>query len=490
MRIAVQAETDANENRVAATPETVKTLIGLGAEMVVETGAGKGSAQDDAAYAAAGAAIAPDARAAAEGADAILRVRRPDPSELAGVKPGAILLAVLDPYGHEAELAAIAKTGVSAFAMELIPRITRAQSMDVLSSQANLAGYRAVIDAAASYDRAIPMMTTAAGAVQPARIFIMGVGVAGLQAIATARRIGGAVTATDVRPATKEQVLSLGAKFIAVEDEEFAAAETAAGYAKPMSPEYQAKQAELTASHIAKQDIVVTTALIPGRKAPILITKEMVATMGRGAIIVDLAAERGGNCELTRPGETVVTENGVKILGALNLAGSVAATASALYARNLVNFLKPLIDRETKVFAVNWDDEIVKATLLTRDGAMPHSNFQPPAGALEAAPAESPEAAPAAVTDEAPAAQDAAEAVAAPQPAESPAADDEAGDAGQAPEDESAPEDEPPAEDAAPEDAAPEDAAPDHAASDQAAAPGGARTPSRRPKPRGRTPRR
>jgi NAD(P) transhydrogenase subunit alpha len=263
--------------------------------------------------------------------------------------------------------------------MELIPRITRAQSMDVLSSQANLAGYRAIIDAAAAYDRAIPMMMTAAGSVQPARIFIMGVGVAGLQAIATARRIGGVVTATDVRPATKEQVLSLGAKFIAVEDEEFAAAETAAGYAKPMSPEYQAKQAELTASHIAKQDIVVTTALIPGRAAPVLITAEMVRSMRPGSIIVDLAVERGGNCELSRPGETVVSENGVKIIGNLNVAGRVPATASFLYAKNLVAFLQPLIDPATHDLAINWDDEIIKATLLTRDGALVHPNFQAPA---------------------------------------------------------------------------------------------------------------
>jgi NAD(P) transhydrogenase subunit alpha len=253
--------------------------------------------------------------------------------------------------------------------------------MDVLSSQANLAGYRAVIDAAAAYDRAIPMMTTAAGSVPPARIFIMGVGVAGLQAIATARRVGGVVTATDVRPATKEQVLSLGAKFIAVEDEEFAAAETAAGYAKPMSPEYQAKQAALTASHIAKQDIVVTTALIPGRPAPVLITAEMVRSMRPGSIIVDLAVERGGNCELSRPDETVVSENGVKILGNLNVAGRVAATASFLYAKNLVAFLQPLIDGATHELAINWDDEIVKATLLTRKGALVHPNFQAPAEA-------------------------------------------------------------------------------------------------------------
>ncbi len=384
MRIAVQAETDANESRVAATPETVKALAALGADVTVEAGAGRKSAIFDEAYAAAGASIAPDAAAAAADADVVLRVRRPNAAELAGVKPGAVVLAILDPYEHVDALQSLARAGVSAFAMELIPRITRAQAMDVLSSQANLAGYRAIIDAAAAYDRAIPMMTTAAGSVPPARIFIMGVGVAGLQAIATARRIGGVVTATDVRPATKEQVLSLGAKFIAVEDEEFAAAETAAGYAKPMSAEYQAKQAALTASHIAKQDIVITTALIPGRAAPVLITADMVRSMQPGSIIVDLAVERGGNCELSRAGETVVSDNGVKIIGNLNVAGRVPATASALYSRNLLAFLKPLINPETKDLAINWDDEIVKATVLTRDGALTHPDFQAAAGAAAA----------------------------------------------------------------------------------------------------------
>ncbi len=388
MRIAVQAESDANESRVAATPETVKALTALGAEVAVEAGAGRKSAIPDEAYAEAGAVIAQGPAAAAAGADVLLRVRRPSAAEVAGVKPGAAVIAIMDPYEHIDALQSLAGAGVSAFAMELIPRITRAQSMDVLSSQANLAGYRAIIDAAAAYDRAIPMMMTAAGSVQPARIFIMGVGVAGLQAIATARRIGGVVTATDVRPATKEQVLSLGAKFIAVEDEEFAAAETAAGYAKPMSPEYQAKQAELTASHIAKQDIVVTTALIPGRAAPVLITAEMVRSMRPGSIIVDLAVERGGNCELSRPGETVVSENGVKIIGNLNVAGRVPATASFLYAKNLVSFLQPLIDPASHELAINWDDEIIKATLLTRDGALVHPNFQAPADAgVQTAPA-------------------------------------------------------------------------------------------------------
>lgn len=376
MRIAVPAETDPAEARVAATPETVKTFIGLGAEVAVETGAGERSGIADEDYAQAGAVIEADTAATVRDADIVLRVRRPIAREIAGAKRGAAVIAIMDPYDYADELKFLASEGVCLFAMELIPRITRAQSMDVLSSQANLAGYRAIIDAAAEFDRAIPMMMTAAGAVPPAKIFIMGVGVAGLQAIATARRIGGAVTATDVRPATKEQVLSLGAKFIAVEDAESAAAETTAGYAKEMSAEYQAKQKALTASHIASQDIVVTTALIPGRAAPVLITADMVHSMRPGSIIVDLAVERGGNCELAQPDATIVTENGVKIIGHLNVAGRLPATASALYARNLLAFVEPLIDASAKALAINWDDEIVKATLLTKDGTLVHPNFQ------------------------------------------------------------------------------------------------------------------
>jgi NAD(P) transhydrogenase subunit alpha len=379
MRIAVPAETDPGEARVAATPETVKKFIGLGASVVVESGAGLKSSFPDADYAAAGAAIAQGAAATLADADVILRVRRPAGSELAGAKKGALLLAILDPYGHVDALQQLADAGVDAFAMELMPRITRAQVMDVLSSQANLAGYRAVIDAAAEYGRAVPMMMTAAGTVPAAKAFIMGVGVAGLQAIATARRLGAIVTATDVRPATKEQVESLGAKFIAVEDEEFKQAETAGGYAKEMSAAYQEKQKALTASHIAKQDIVIATALIPGRPAPRLITEEMIAAMRPGSVIVDLAAERGGNAALTKPGEKFVTGNGVTILGYLNVAGRLAATASSLYARNLLAFAETFIDKANKALAVNWDDEIVKATLLTKDGALVHSNFQKPA---------------------------------------------------------------------------------------------------------------
>jgi NAD(P) transhydrogenase subunit alpha len=283
----------------------------------------------------------------------------------------------MDPYGKDAELKALADAGASAFAMEFMPRITRAQVMDILSSQANLAGYRAVIDGAAEYGRAIPMMMTAAGTVPAAKIFVMGVGVAGLQAIATARRLGAVVTATDVRPATKEQVESLGAKFLAVEDEEFKQAQTAGGYAKEMSKEYQAKQAALTASHIAKQDIVVTTALIPGRPAPKLVTADMLKTMKPGSVIVDLAVERGGNCEGAKVNETVVTENGVKIVGYVNVGARLAATASSLFARNLFAFVDTLVDKKEKKLAVNWDDELVKATLLTRDGAVVHPNFKP-----------------------------------------------------------------------------------------------------------------
>jgi NAD(P) transhydrogenase subunit alpha len=377
MRIAVPAETDPAEARVAATPDTVKKYIGLGASVAVEAGAGLDSAIRDEDYVAAGAEIAADAAATLADADIVLRVRRPRGDDLGAVKPGAAVLAIMDPYGNVEALQSLAKAGVSAFAMELMPRITRAQVMDVLSSQANLAGYRAVIEAAAQYGRAIPMMTTAAGTVPPAKIFIMGVGVAGLQAIATARRIGGVVSATDVRPATREQVQSLGAKFVAVEDDEFRQAETAAGYAKEMSAEYKAKQAELTASHIAGQDIVITTALIPGRPAPILVTEKNVQSMRPGSVIIDLAAERGGNCELTKPGETIVSANGVKIIGAVNLAGLLPATASALYAKNLLAFAETLIDKAEKVLAIKWDDELVTATLLTKDGALVHPNFQP-----------------------------------------------------------------------------------------------------------------
>jgi NAD(P) transhydrogenase subunit alpha len=371
MRIAVAREADPGEDRVAATPDTVKKLKALGAEVAVEPGAGVKSGIPDSDFAAAGATVA---AGALKDADVVLKVRRPSAAELAGVNKGALVIAIMDPYGNEPALKALADGGITAFAMELMPRITRAQSMDVLSSQANLAGYRAVIDGAAEYGRALPMMMTAAGTVPAAKVFIMGVGVAGLQAIATARRLGAIVTATDVRPAVKEQVESLGAKFLAVEDEEFKQAETAGGYAKEMSKEYQLKQAALVAEHIKKQDIVITTALIPGRPAPRLVSKEMVASMRPGSVIVDLAVERGGNCELSKAG-AVVDVGGVKIVGHLNMPGRIAASASSLYARNLLAFLEILIDKKTGALAVKWDDEIVKATALTRDGAVIHPSF-------------------------------------------------------------------------------------------------------------------
>jgi NAD(P) transhydrogenase subunit alpha len=393
MRIAIPKETDPTEARVGGTPDTVKRLKALGADLVVEPGAGLGSGIIDADFEAAGASIAANAVA---DADVVLKVRRPSAAEVKGYKAGALVLATMDPFGNEAALVDMAKAGVSSFAMELMPRITRAQVMDVLSSQANLAGYRAVIDASSEFGRALPMMMTAAGTVPAARIFIMGAGVAGLQAIATARRLGAVVTATDVRPAAKEQVESLGAKFVAVMDDEFKQAETAAGYAKPMSAEYQAKQAALVADHITKQDIVITTALIPGRAAPRLVTAEMVASMKAGSVVIDLAVERGGNVEGSKPGEIVVTSNGVKIVGHLNVPGRLAATASSLYAKNLFSFLEIMIDKSTKALSVPWDDELVKATLLTRDGQVVHPSFAAAAAAIPAPAIEPPTSDPAA----------------------------------------------------------------------------------------------
>jgi len=373
MKIAIAKEIAAGEPRVAAVPDTVKKLKALGADIAIEPGAGIGSGVLDADYEAAGAAISADAL---KDADIVLKVRRPEASELGKYKRGALAIAIMDPYGNDAALKALADAGVSAFAMELMPRITRAQVMDVLSSQANLAGYRAVIEAAEAFGRAFPMMMTAAGTIPAAKVFIMGVGVAGLQAIATARRLGAIVTATDVRPAVKEQVESLGAKFIAVEDEEFKQAETAGGYAKEMSKEYQAKQAALTAEHIKKQDIVITTALIPGRPAPRLVSSDMVRSMKPGSVLVDLAVERGGNVEGVKAGE-VADVGGIKIVGYTNVPGRVAASASGLYAKNLFAFVETLVDKAAKVVAVKWDDELVKATALTKDGAVIHPNFQP-----------------------------------------------------------------------------------------------------------------
>jgi NAD(P) transhydrogenase subunit alpha len=371
MKLAILKERRAGEARVAATPETVKKLKGLGLEIAVEHGAGAGARISDADYEAAGAAIAPDAAAALTGADIVLKVRVPEANEIAGMKKGAVVAALLAPYTEKETIQRLAAQGVTAFAMEFIPRISRAQAMDVLSSQANLAGYKAVIDAAAQFGRAFPMMMTAAGTIAPARVLVMGVGVAGLQAIATAKRLGAIVSATDVRPATKEQVESLGATFVAVMDDEFKNAQTAAGYAKEMSPEYQAKQAALIAETIKKQDIVITTALIPGRKAPVLVSEEMLKTMKPGSIIVDLAAEQGGNCPLTKP-DQVVEVYGVTLMGYTNLPARLASDTSNLYARNLFNFISLIVDKKTGALALNWDDEIVKGAGLTRDGEIVH----------------------------------------------------------------------------------------------------------------------
>lgn len=354
----------------------------MGLSVLVEAGAGKRSGISDSDFEAAGAQIVAAGQAVA--ADIVLKVNRPTNAELAGYKAGACVFALMDPYGNEAALVSMAKAGITAFAMELMPRITRAQSMDVLSSQANLAGYRAVIDASHEYGRALPMMMTAAGTVPAARVFVMGAGVAGLQAIATARRLGAVVTATDVRPAAKEQVGSLGAKFIAVEDEEFRAAETAGGYAKPMSDTYQAKQAMLVADHIARQDIVITTALIPGRPAPRLVTRAMLASMRPGSVAVDLAVERGGNIEGSREGE-IATVEGVSVIGYTNVAGRIAASASALYARNLHAFVESMVDKASGQFRIDVADELVRATMLTHGGQVVHPSFVEAATLIEQA---------------------------------------------------------------------------------------------------------
>jgi len=363
------------EPRVALTPETTKKFKGLGARVLLEAGAGNRSFFPDRLYSEAGAEIVGSPAEALGPADIILKVGRPSAAELGAMKPGAVYAGMIDPYGARDGLEALAAKGVSAFAMEFMPRISRAQSMDVLSSQSNLAGYKAVIDAAAQFGRALPMMMTAAGTVPAARVFVMGAGVAGLQAIATARRLGAVVTATDVRPAAKEQVQSLGAKFIAVEDEEFKQAEAAGGYAKEMSPEYREKQAELVASHIAGQDIVITTALIPGRPAPKLVSIDMLESMKPGSVIVDLAAERGGNVEGTKPGE-ISEYKGVTIIGLTNMAGRVPGNASSLYARNLYAFIEPMIDKKEGKLAIKWDDEIVAGTLIAKDGQIVHPRLK------------------------------------------------------------------------------------------------------------------
>ena len=373
-RVAVLRERRPGELRVAATPDSVRKLVALGLTVAIETGAGGGASYPDDDYRAAGAEVVGDASGAVAGADLLLAVRAPDAADIAALKAGAIVVGLLDPYTDEALRRSLAGANVTAFAMEFVPRITRAQAMDALSSQANLAGYRAVIEAAEVYGRALPMMMTAAGTVAAAKVFVMGAGVAGLQAIATARRLGAVVTATDVRPAAKEQVESLGAKFIAVEDEEFKAAETAAGYAKEMSAEYLAKQAALVSDHIKKQDIVITTALIPGRPAPKLVSAEQLASMRPGAVVVDLAVERGGNVAGAKR-DAIAEVAGVKVVGFDNLPSRIAADASNLYARNLVAFTALLV-REGGVLEPDLDDEILKGSLITHAGAVTHPAFK------------------------------------------------------------------------------------------------------------------
>lgn len=372
MKLAVPKETRAGETRVAISIEAIKKFTGLGLDVVVESGAGATAALSDDAMKEAGATIAGSAKAALGDADIVLKVQRPTPQEAALMKKGAYLACILSPFADPDATHACAKAGVSAFAMEFMPRITRAQSMDVLSSQSNLAGYRAVIEATAQFSRAFPMMMTAAGTVPAAKVFVMGAGVAGLQAIATARRLGAVVSATDVRRAAGEQVESLGAKFIMIETAEDM--ETAGGYAKELSPEDQKRQAELVADHVKGQDVVVTTALIPGRPAPKLITKAMVESMKPGSVIVDLAAEAGGNCEVTQL-DKVVDHKGVLVVGWGNLAAQVAVSASQLYARNLFNFLSPFADADKGDIVVDWEDELVQGTLATRDGKIVHPNL-------------------------------------------------------------------------------------------------------------------
>ncbi len=372
--IAIPSESAPHERRVAATPETVKKIIALGAAVIVEKGAGLNAAFTDDAYIQAGATIAKSQGDAVKKADIILHVQSPSADEAALYKDGVLLIGMLAPYQSADAIKSYATQKIDAFSMELVPRITRAQAMDVLSSQSNLAGYKAVLDACEHFGRAMPMMMTAAGTIAPAKVFIMGAGVAGLQAIATAKRLGAVVSATDVRPASKEQVQSLGASFIAVEDDEFKQAETSGGYAKEMSAEYKAKQAELIEQHIAKQDIVITTALIPGRTAPRLVTEAMVKSMKTGSVIVDLAVESGGNCEISKPGE-IIERHGVTVIGHRNVPGRLATDASSLYARNILNLLGLIIAKDKGVIEINWDDEIIKGIALTRGGAVIHPNF-------------------------------------------------------------------------------------------------------------------
>lgn len=380
MKIAIPKERRPYEKRVAATPDTVKKYRALGYDVVVESGAGAEASYSDELYANAGAQIIPDAAMTLRDADIILKVQRPmsegeGRNEMGLLKPGAVLVAILNPYAARGDLEAYARGSITAVAMELVPRITRAQTMDVLSSQSNLAGYKAVLDAAEQFGRAFPMMMTAAGTIPPARVLVMGAGVAGLQAIATARRLGGIVSATDVRPIAKEQVQSLGATFVMVENEETRQAETSGGYAKEMSEDYKRQQAALIADTIKKQDIVICTALIPGRAAPKLISEEMLRSMKPGSVVVDLAVEQGGNCALSEAGK-VVEAFGIKIVGHRNVPSRIAVDASALYARNLLNFITLFSDKEGGKLNLKWDDEIVKGVALTKDGAVIHPQFQ------------------------------------------------------------------------------------------------------------------
>ena len=369
MKIFVPKEIN-NEKRVAASPDTVKKFIDLGHSVVIETGAGTSSNFGDNHYLEAGASIASEASSA----DIILKVGKPSAEEISTYNNGSILIAMLDPFNNHELVDQMRNKDIIAFAMEWMPRITRAQSMDVLSSQSNLAGYKAVIQASNSFNKAMPMMMTAAGTIAPAKVMIFGAGVAGLQAIATAKRLGAVVSATDVRLAAKEQVESLGGKFVIIESDELKDAETAGGYAKEMSEDFKKRQAELIASTLANQDIAICTALIPGKKAPILITEKNIMTMKPGSIIIDLAAQSGGNCELSKPGETIEV-NGVSIIGATDFASDIPQDASALYAKNLLNFLAILFDKETSELNIDWDDEIIINTALTKEGAFIHKEF-------------------------------------------------------------------------------------------------------------------
>ncbi|MEM1396094.1 MAG: Re/Si-specific NAD(P)(+) transhydrogenase subunit alpha [Pseudomonadota bacterium] len=374
MKIAVLKETVEGETRVAASPETIKKFVGLGAEVIIEKGAGSTAAIPDADYEAAGGKIVSDVGGEVENADLVLAVRAPDAGDFGRLRRGAGVVSTVSPHSNKDLIDAAAAAGVDLFAMDLMPRITRAQSMDVLSSQSNLAGYKAVIDASAAFGSAMPMMMTAAGTIAPAKVFVMGAGVAGLQAIATARRLGAVVSATDVRYAAKEQVESLGASFVVVDEEAMKEAETEGGYAKEMSDDFKERQAAFVAEHIKKQDIVITTALIPGRPAPQLVSEDMVRGMAPGSVIVDIAAEQGGNVALTRPGETIDVD-GVTIIGHQNVPGRLPADASSLYARNVFSFVSTFLDADSKTFPNDWDDEIVKGVALTKAGAVVHPDF-------------------------------------------------------------------------------------------------------------------